>query len=187
LKRINYIVFAAFLMTFAVSGGASAQTSGNKQLVNIAVLNLEAIRRTAKAVGSIREQILKYKASFEAEIKKEDEELRNANQELARQRSILSPEAFVEKRRDFEKRVVAAQRKAQKRKLELDKVQAISMSKVEAKLNEIVTKLAKKHNLALVLRGSQTILAVQQLNITVEVLKILNAELPSIVVPKPGK
>jgi len=188
LKRFSYFSVAVFLMVLFVSGIADAQTKvPENEIANIAVLNLEAIRRNAKVVKNIREQVQKYRGSFEAEIKKEEDALRNANQELARQRSILSPEAFVEERRKFEQRVVTIQRLVQQRKAELDQVQVLSMSKVEAKLNEIVTQLAKEHNLSLVLRGSQTILAAQQLNITIRVLKILDTQMPSIVVPKPGQ
>ena len=188
MKRFIYYNVAVFLTALVVSGTADAQTkTGQNETANIAVLNLEAIRRNAKVVKNIREQVQNYRELFEAEIKKEEDALRNANQELARQRSILSPEAFVEERRKFEQRVVTIQRLVQQRKAELDQVQVKSMAQVETKLNEIVTQLAKDYNLSLVLRGSQTILAAQQLNITVKVLQILDTQMPSIVVPKPGQ
>ena len=61
-------------------------------------------------------------------------ELRANDQELVRQRSVLSAEAFSLKRREFEAKVAQVQREVQDRKRELDKafefpaLQGISLS-----------------------------------------------------------
>ena len=65
--------------------------SGDKVLsiqIPFAVLDVQKILRSAKAVKSIRDQITAYGTAFEKEIEKEREKLRKGNQELARQRTI---------------------------------------------------------------------------------------------------
>lgn len=194
MKFFKTVVFGLSLFVLLLSdlymfGASQAQTTSQQSIkpIKIAVLNLKVIRQNAKVVGSIRQQIKKYQDSFLVEIKKEEDELRNANQALARKRSLLSPEAFVDERRKFEQRVVTIQRLVQQRKIELDRVKGYALSQVELKLNEIVDRLSKERNFDLILRGSQAIFATKQLNITVEVLQLLDKQMKTISVPNPGQ
>ena len=155
--------------------------------IPVAVLDVQAILRNAKAVKSIREQITKFGSKFEEEIEKERAEIRTANQELARQRTILSPDAFAEKRRKFEKRVIEVQRLVQKRQRELDKSRNKAMGVVNEAYTEIVSKVANKNSLAVIIRKAQTAFTVKGLDITNEILARLDKKLPTVKVVEPGK
>ena len=148
--------------------------------IKIAIIDIEAIRLHAAVVKDIRSQIVKFRKDYQATIQKEEVELRNANQELARKRAILSPEAFSEERRKFERRLADVQRMVQTRKQDLDKAQGDAMSKVEGILNGIVLEMAKEKGFNLILRKSQTVLGAKSLHITKEVLKRLDKILPSL-------
>ncbi len=186
-------LIAVMLAGIVISGGAEAQTKATavpQTLENVSfkvvVLNLEAIRRESKAVRDIRAQIGEFRKTFQTEIQKEEEALRTANQELAKKRTILAPDAFAQERRQFEQRVVEVQRMVQGKKQSLDKAQADAMLKVENKLNEIITAFARDKNISLVLRRTQTILVARALDVTGEVLKKLDAQLAKVKVEKPG-
>jgi Skp family chaperone for outer membrane proteins len=155
--------------------------------IKIAVIDINIILREGAAFKSIRQQIGAYRNTFQSEIQKEEETLRSANQELARQRTLLSAEAFAEKRRDFEKKVVAVQRLVQQRKQNLEKSQSQAMGQIQDVLNEIVTALSEEQQISLILRKDQTILAITALQITAQVLERLNAKMPTIAVPDPSK
>ena len=155
--------------------------------IPVAVLDVQAILRDAKAVKSIREQITKFGSKFEDEIEKERAEIRKANQELARQRTILAPEAFAEKRRKFEKRVVEVQRLVQKRQRELDKSRNQAMGTVNEAYMEIVSNVANENSLAVIVRKTQTAFSVKSLDITSEILTRLDKKLPTVKVAEPGK
>jgi len=152
-----------------------------------AVLDVQKILRSAKAVKSIRDQITAYGTAFEKEIEKEREKLRKGNQELARQRTILAPEVFAEKRREFEQRVVEVQRMVQKRQRDLDKSRTVAMAKVNKSYMDIVTKLANERELFMIIRKGQTAFANPSLDVTKEVLDLLNKKQPTVKVEKPGK
>jgi len=152
-----------------------------------AVLDVQKILRSAKAVKSIRDQITAYGTAFEKEIEKEREKLRKGNQELARQRTILAPEVFAEKRREFEQRVVEVQRMVQKRQRDLDKSRTVAMAKVNKSYIDIVTKLANERELFMIIRKGQTAFANPSLDVTKEVLDLLNKKQPTVKVEKPGK
>lgn len=155
--------------------------------IPLGVLDVQAVLRNASAVKNIRDQITKYGTEFEKEIEKERGELRKANQELARQRTILAPEAFAEKRREFEQRVVEVQRLVQQRQRELDASRNVAMGTVNEAYIEIVSNLAAERNLAMIMRKSQTVFSVGTLDITKDILDLLNKKLPTVKVDQPGK
>ena len=155
--------------------------------IPVAIIDVQVILVDSKAVKNIRKQITKFGTQFEKEIEKERNEIRTANQELARQRTILSPEAFAEKRRKFEQRVVKVQRLVQQRQRELDKSRNEAMTVLNKAYTEIVWKIANELNLAVVLRKNQTAYAIPSLEITRKVLTRLDEKLPTVKVSKPGK
>lgn len=155
-------------------------------LIRMAVIDVQAILRDATAVKDIRSQLEKYRLAFQSEIEKEEQEIVNANQELGRQRTILSPEAYTEERRKFENRVVDAQRLVQQRKQELNDVLNEAMGEVQNVLNDVITEIARAHQFSLLFRKDQTILVIPQLEITHLVLNELNKRLPAIKVKAPG-
>lgn len=154
--------------------------------LKIAILDLDAIRRQSIAVIDIRDQITRYRKGFQADIQKEEDVLRSANQELAKKRTILSPEAFAKERRQFEQKVIGVQKLVQKSKLNLDRAQAKAMLALEKKLNAIISDIADKQGVSIVMQRRHTILVARNLDITNEVLTRLNAELKKVPVEKPG-
>ena len=180
----------------ALAQAPPAKGEGEKKLqkgeivevqIPVAIIDVQVILVDSKAVKNIREQITKFGTQFEKEIEKERNEIRTANQELARQRTILSPEAFAEKRRKFEQRVVKVQRLVQQRQRELDKSRNEAMIILNKAYTEIVWKIAKELNLAVILRKNQTAYAIPSLEITRKVLTRLDEKLPTVKVSKPGK
>ncbi|NQU60357.1 MAG: OmpH family outer membrane protein [Rhodospirillales bacterium] len=153
----------------------------------IGILDVQSILKEAKAVKNIRDQVTKFGSKFEEEIEKERNEIRKANQELARQRTILAPEAFAEKRRKFEQRVVEVQRLVQTRQRSLDKSRNEAMVSVNKAYTAIVSKIANEKNLAIIVRKSQTAFSVKSLDLTQEILARLDKQLPSVKVADPGK
>ena len=161
-------------------------TSAVKSNIRVAILNLNAIRQESLVIKDIKVQLAQYRKGFQAEIGNEEEELRKANLVMAKKRTILTPEAFSQERQKFEQRVIAVQNLVQQRKQELRKVQEEAMIKVEIKINEIITAMAAKQNIALILKRSQTIMVDRSLEITKEVLEQLDKVMPKLQITKPG-
>ena len=82
--------------------------------------------------------------------------------------------------------MIAVQNLVQQRKQELRKVQEGAMIKVEIKINEIITAMATKQNIDLILKRSQTIMVDRSLEITKEVLEQLDKVMPKLQITKPG-
>jgi outer membrane protein len=182
-KTITLLAFFIFIIIAPITSPLAQAT---KNPIKIGVIDINMIIRDALAFKSIREQIGKYKKVFQTEIQKEEEALRNANKELTRQRTLLSAEAFAEKRENFEKRVAGVQRLVQQRKQNLDRAQGAAMGKIQKSLQEIVTAFALEQDFSLILRKDQTILASKALLITKVVLDRLNTAMPTIKVAPPA-
>ncbi len=180
----------ALVILVSLTGPAAAQQPDAGKdvitLLNMAVIDTEVIRRKSMAFKDIGAQISKYRKAIQADIQKDEEALRSANDELARKRAILAPETFAEERRQFEERLVQVQRTVQKRKKGLERVGFEALKKVEAVLNKIITEVAKEQSLGLILRKNQTVLVATELDITPHVLKRLDTALPALKVSDPG-
>ena len=190
LKHSANATLCAFVILASLTGSAAAQQpvadKDATNYLNVAVVNTEVIRGSSSAFKDIRAQIAKYRKAIQAVIKKEEEDLRNASEKLARQRAILSPEIFAEERRKFEERLAQVQRAVQKRKNNLGRVGVEAVKKVETALNKIITDVAEEQSLGLILRRNQVVLVAKDLDITLQVLKRLDTALPSLKVTDPG-
>ena len=190
MKPSAISTLCALVILSSLTGPAAAQQPEAGQdvitLLNMAVIDTEVIRRNSRAFRDIGKQIAKYRKAIQADIQKDEEALRSANEELARKRAILAPETFAEERRQFEERLVQVQRTVQKRKKGLERVGFEALKKVEAVLNKIITEVAKELSLGLILRKNQTVLVAKELDITPHVLKRLDTALPALKVSDPG-
>ena len=187
LRYSAVAVFTIIISSLLFSSIVSAAEEKAPEVMRIAIVDADSILRDATVVKGIREQILDYRKKYENEFKKEEEALRTANEDLAKKRTILSPEAFAEERRKFERKVVDVQRLVQVRKQDLDKAQGVAMSKVEEALNQIINEIVTEHKLSIIMKSNQTVYYTRSIDVTQAVLDRLNKKLPSIKVPAPGK
>ncbi len=182
---------ALFVLVLAVTTASAqektaAAPAAGPSPVKLAIIDVETIRNQTAVVKDVRAQIEKFRTAIQAEIKEKEDALRVATQELERKRTILSPDAYAEERRKFGERVQDVQHLLQVRKKELEGVQGEAMRTIQGTLTKIVTALAGERHLTLILRKSQTILAVKALDITSVVLERLDKQLPALKVRKPG-
>jgi Skp family chaperone for outer membrane proteins len=167
---------------------AQAKKSGQGgSLERVGVVDVQKILREASATRAIRPQLDKLKNSYQAQFKKEEDELRAADQDLERQRAILSPEAFNDKRVEFQKRANGLQRKVQQARQLLDESLGQAMGVVQDQLRAVLVQVRDEHKLQLILFRSAVIAMEPRFDITEEVLKRLNQKLPSVTVKVPKR
>ncbi len=192
MRTLHSFVFLFATLTILLFGMAQPLQAQEEQPaasvpgLPIAIIDMKAVRQQSTGMESIRGQISNYRSGFQAQIQQEEEQLRAANQELARQRTILTPDAFAEERKKFETRLAEVQRLVQKRRQELDQLRDTAMVEVQKALNEVIAEIASERGIILVLQRGQTILAARSLEITAEVIERLNKKIPNVVVPPPG-
>ena len=132
----------------------------------VAVVDVQFILQEAAASKSIQKQLEAQRETYQSEISKQEDRLRAVEQEMNRQRSILSPDDFAQKRREFEQQVADVQRTVQARKRVLDQAFNKSMTKVRDAVLQTVTEVAGEQKATLVLAKQQVVLAEKSLDLT---------------------
>ena len=161
-------------------GAAGAARAQELPATVAAVIDYQRILRDAAAARSIREQIEGRRKAYQEEISKEEQRLHEADKAFAKQRSVLTPEAFAEKRREFEQEVAEVQRLVQERRRALDDVSAAALNEVKKALIEVVTSIADERGFNLVLPSSEVLFFSRRIDLTEEVLAKLDAHLPDV-------
>lgn len=151
----------------------------------IAVVDVDKIRESATAAKSVRDQLTKQQSTYQDDIAKQENDLRNAEQELNKQRTVLAPEAFAQRRQQFEQRVAEFQRQVQARRRQLDEAYKNSMVQVNKVVVDVIQEVAVARGATLMLPRSQIILSAPNMEVTDEVLDLVNRKLPTVKVTLP--
>ena len=146
----------------------------------IAIVEIQAIMRDAAAAKSIQAQIEARRSQYQAEISAEEGRLREFEQELARQRSVLSPDAYAKRRREFEGDVAAVQRIVVDRRRELDQAYAGGVQQLQLEISNIIAEIAAERGITLVIPEAQTLFVDDNIRISREVLQRLDEKLPDL-------
>jgi outer membrane protein len=149
-----------------------------------AVIDYQRVLREAKAAKSIRDQIETRRKLYQDQIAKEEQKLNDADKELAKQRAVLSAEAFNGKRQEFQKKVGTVQRMVQERRRTLDQVSSTALNQVRNAMIQIVSDLSEERGFNLVLPSSAVLLFSPGIDLTEEVIKRLDGKLPNVKVPE---
>ncbi len=176
---------AALLLPFA-AGPVAAQQSGGIPVPTVMVIDTNRIMTEAKAMQMIRDQIERIRIGFQNEIKQEEDELRKADQDMAEQRQLLSPEAFNQRRQELQKRAAALQVTARTRRTQLDQSLRNAIQVVRTTLIELVQATAEKYGANVVIQKADLVWADTRMEFTDEVLRQLDAKLSSVKVEVPN-
>ncbi len=170
------------LVFTTVMTGAMAFAAASYAADTIAYVNIQEIMRDSTAAKSVKDQLENKQKSFQSEMAKKEEELQKEDQSLGKQRSVLAPEAFEKKVKEFKAKATAAQKDAQAKRDELYKASSSSLNEIQKAVFEIVSKMSKDKGYSAVLPASELLYADPKLDITKDVLTKLNGALPKVTV-----
>jgi Skp family chaperone for outer membrane proteins len=173
-------VFAVALMASLLLAAAAGPAFAQSQAPKILVIDVQRIMQRSTAVDAIQAQLDERRQAYQAELKQKEQEIREEEQTLARQRSILSAEDFAEKRRALEQKVGQVQREVQERQQTLAELQQQGMARVNEALVGVAQEIAKERGADFVLGKAAVVLVKPEFEITDFVLQRLNETLPSV-------
>lgn len=170
----------------AAAAPTAAAPRGPTPPPSIGVVDMALIQEQASVMRSIRDQMQKEEQSIRADLTKRENDLRAADQDLQQQRSLLSADAYAEKRRNFEAQVGESQRYMAARKKQLDTAFNDGMRQVDQALNGVLREIAQERGLNLIMpRGALMLLADTNLDITDDVKRRLDNRLKSVAIKLP--
>ena len=177
-----YLIFC-ILTTFAHAQdneGVSEENAEIKQHFPITVIDMQYIVARSSAAVLVREELEDLKKKYSLEISNEEEELKALQEELSSQRSILPPDEFSKMESEFREKVERLQTSVAEKNKEIEVILNRSVNAIQTKAIQIVTNIARERSLAAVLDTSTVVIAADSINISNQVLEILNKELPSL-------
>ena len=184
MRFFSSMLVLVLLMTAAVQAPAQAATQdwGAKDVIRqgIGIVDIQALLRDSKAGKSIQKQMETLQKTFKEEVSAQETSLRTADEQLGRQRTVLSQEAFEKTRVEFQKDIAEAQGKVQERKRVLDTAFGKAVEQVQNRAVQIIAKVAEKRKLLLVIPRNQVILAENSMDLTQEVMADLDKEISSV-------
>ena len=103
MKRSNIRLGMAAVLSAVVTAAAPADIFAQvTPPAKIAIVEMQRVIRNSAAATDIKIQVDKRRQVYQNEITKQEQELREAQQELSRQATILAPEALAQKRREID-------------------------------------------------------------------------------------
>lgn len=186
---ISLLTLAMFLLAvptqaLAQDADSEARKPADVDLV-VLVVDVPAILAKSKAAKDIQAQLETRRKSYQEEIAVKEEELKNAQLELEKQRTILSNEAFQEKQQEFREQLAEVQRGVQQRKSVLEQAFGQSMNELRKAVIAVVAEISQEEGANLVLSNQQVVLVDTALDVTERVLKLLDEKVPSATITMP--
>lgn len=155
----------------------------------VAVIDFQYVVKESAAGKSVRSQIDARQQQVQAEIKPIQQELESVRAEFGAREPGTSDNDYAAKRKAIRERVNELQRIIQERKRELDDMFNAGMHEVDLALVAVLKELAQERGINLILnagRGRGLVLfAENQIVITDEALRRLDARLPKVELTKP--
>ena len=179
-KKNIGIFFIIFIVVFSLN--IQKSRSELFQPAVIGILDIQRIKKESKAIISIRNQIREIRKTYETNFRSREDILRKEEQELARQRAILSKDAFNNKDQEFRKKVQALQQQMQQASQKLQQAEASALRVFNEQLKPIVIAASESHGVNVVLFASQVAFAPRGLDLTVDIMKRLDEVLPKVAV-----
>lgn len=152
----------------------------------VIVIDFQEVLRSSAAAKSIQQQLERTRSSYQEDINKKERDLRAAEQELGQQRAVLAPEAFQQRRRDFETRVADVQRDVSGKKRQLDQAFEENITKVREQLITIVDDLAKETKANMVISRAAVVIVEKKFDLTGEALARLDRRISSVKLVMPS-
>ncbi|KJV69461.1 OmpH/Skp family outer membrane protein [Candidatus Neoehrlichia procyonis] len=173
----------SYIMLFGIFYSFNAFAIDNKSMVFV---NRDKIMTEALVVKDIRNQIDTRRSDLQKEFSHREENLHKDEDELAKQKSILSSEAFNAKVNEFKKKVEDLQKDITNKRSELENMYMSSMEQVYSKIKQISEDIAQKDNISLVLflMDNQVLFYDSSIDISSQVLNVLNKELSRVDIKK---
>lgn len=152
----------------------------------IGVVNILKIQSQAKVYQSIRKQLSEYKKEYKKDSSKKEKEIKKLNDEIMKQKSLISPEEFKKRVEELKTKFNKDRAEVTKKIEGLDKsfISVMKKVKIEA-LAPAIDKVAKDRGINIVLNNAEIIFYDPKMDMTEDVLNILNKKMPTVEFPKP--
>jgi outer membrane protein len=181
---------SAFAQTPAAAPAAAPVVAGPPLTPpTVAVVDMQRVLVESAAGKSIQSQLDTERRKIRDQITRMQDELKSAQNQFIRTRSVMAPEAAQEQQQQLQRKEADAQRTLQDRQEAFQKGESDAVNVVTDNMRDIVQQVAAERHIGMVIRKELVIsMADKNMDITDDVVGRLNTRLPSVTVtiPAPG-
>ena len=178
IKYNNKIYIAALLILALLTFNASANE--NYPNTSIAIVDLNLILSDSKAAKDAAKQFETIQKNTEEEIIESDKTMLEERNKLIEQQSVIAPEAFELKAKDYEKKLQNYQSDKQNKLRDLEGALQKARNQILENVKPILEELSQELGVTVILEKNSVLLSATNMDITDNVIKKLNKELPKI-------
>ena len=184
LKFKFILIFSFIFLSKSVFSQESNTTSNDvvsiKDSVKIAVIDMQKILNESVAYQGVVEQFENTRRKHRNKMTKLEDEIRDSENNLFKQKNIISKESYAEKVQELSKRIneIKAQKNNDIKRFEVSFEKATN--KIQKALIDVLSSIASNMNLDLVMAKSQVLLVGNNIDLTDIAVKELNKVLPKV-------
>jgi len=179
MNKINKKIFhITLLIIFLLGFNLHAETSYPN--TSIAIVDLNLVLSDSKSAKDATKQFEKIQKSMEKDIVESDKKMLEERNKLIEQQSVIAPEAFEIKAKDYEKKLQNYQVDKQKKLRNLEGVLQNVRNEILENVKPILEDLSMELGVTVILEKNSVLLNANNMDITENVIKRLNKELPKI-------
>ena len=184
LKFKFILIFSFIFLSKSVFSQESNTTSNDvvsiKDSVKIAVIDMQKILNESVAYQGVVEQFENIRRKHRNKMTKLEDEIRDSENNLFKQKKIISKESYAEKVQELSKRIneIKAQKNNDVKRFEVSFEKATN--KIQKALIDVLSSIASNMNLDLIMAKSQVLLVGNNIDLTDIAVKELNKVLPKV-------
>jgi outer membrane protein len=181
----TWAALACVLVLSALIAAPPAWAQQGLPQAAVVVVDMTQIMRDSKAAKDIQAQVQKEMDTYSKAVSLKENDLKVLQDELERQRTVLSPDVFSTRSQDYQRRYSALDREVQVKRQQMQQSYSDAMTKVEGVALQIVADVAKERKANMVVAKAALLYMDDGLDVTAEVTKRLDEKVPAMAVNLP--
>ncbi|MEW5703371.1 MAG: OmpH family outer membrane protein [Pseudomonadota bacterium] len=178
----SLFVAVAFLFLAVCIPTANAQQTMPPTLIGL--VDMGTIVSKAKVYNQLRGELQKRQESLRTELDKKQDDLTKERDDLARQKTLLSPEVFKQRQEAFQQKYMTAVQSFEKQDAGIREAHEKANLEIQKKIAELSAEIAQERGFNMVMASTAVFYAIKVFDMTDEMLKRLDERLPKVTVPK---
>lgn len=180
--RYRLAVAAVLGLAAGLPLSARAQQAASPVIITV---DVQQILHDSLVAKDVQSQMDERTERYTREVTQQENDLQKTQDELEKERTTLAPDTFNARMRDFQQRYDALDNRVQTTRQALQQSYNDAMTKVENTALQIIADIAAERKANLVVAKAAVLFEAQDLDITQEVIKRLDAKLPEIQLAAP--
>jgi outer membrane protein len=174
--------FTALALGAAMIFGAGQLAAATQSRVAtiVGIVDADQLIADSLAAKGVRLEREKYANIYQTQFKDVETKLRTEDQELAQQRSVLTPDVFQQRATAFQQKLADFQGQLKEKQDRLDYAFQQAMQEIGNTIVATSGEVAKAQGLTTVLARNQVVYADPSMDITAAVLERINQRLPAV-------